>query len=280
LTPHLRFVTLHPMNETIQLHYETDGTSKQKIAIITFNRPHVLNALNREAMQRFAVIVNDLHQDETVGVVILTGVNPQAFCSGGDLNELSQLTTEADALDFIALMGDALHQLENLPVPVIAAINGYALGGGSEVAMACDLRIVDQAVKMGFVQARLALTPGWGAGQRLLQAVGYAKAMELLLRAEPIGAEELFTLRLANQIAPTGRAFDVAQQFARRIIGWDADVVKGIKRLLRAGITQPYDQAHQTERNLFPPLWAAQPHLDAVETFLHNQRAKQTQPKG
>ncbi len=261
------------MNEPIQLNYAHHG----KIATVIFNRPKVLNALNRAAMEQFAVIVDELQQNDTIAVVILTGAEPQAFCSGGDLNELSKLTTQEDALDFITLMGDALHQLETLPVPVIAAINGYALGGGSEIAMACDMRIVDRAVRMGFVQARLALTPGWGAGQRLLGIVGYARAMELLLRAEAIGAEELLALYLANQIAAEGEAYLVALELAQRISGWDADVVKGIKRLLRAGITHPYAQAHRIERDIFPPLWAAQPHLDAVAEFLKQQRHKQAQ---
>jgi enoyl-CoA hydratase/carnithine racemase len=247
----------------------------QTIATIEFNRPHVLNALNREAMTAFAQAVKTVADDANIRVVILTGAGDQAFCSGGDLNELSTLTTESEAREFSQLMTSALAELEALPIPVIGAINGYALGGGSEIALACDMRIVDQSAKLGFVQARLALTPGWGAGNRLLWAVGYAQAMELLLRASPLSADDLVRLRLVNQVTETGQALATAKQFAQTIVGWDADVVRGIKRLLRAGVELPASEARQVEADLFPPLWAGQAHLDAVEQFLTKQRQKQ-----
>ncbi|TVR19885.1 MAG: enoyl-CoA hydratase/isomerase family protein [Anaerolineaceae bacterium] len=258
------------MNETIYTDYLDDG----RIAVIYFNRPHVMNALNRSAMERFAAVVADLADVETLRAVILTGAGTRAFCSGGDLQELSQLTTQDQALDFITLMGDALRRLETLPVPVIAAINGYALGGGSEIAMACDMRIVDSAARMGFVQARLALTPGWGAGQRLLAVVGYARAMELLLRAEPLPADELLALNLVNRVTASGGALDAALALARSFTRWDHQVIISIKRLLRAGIERPPADAAQIERDIFPPLWAADAHLNAVADFLHAQKQK------
>ncbi len=257
--------------KTINLTFEHNQT----IAVIQFNRPHVLNALNREAMGAFAEAVQAVADDRSIRAVIVTGAGDQAFCSGGDLNELSALTTEAEARAFSQLMTAALAQLEALPVPVIAAINGYALGGGSEIALACDLRIVDQTVKMGFVQARLALTPGWGAGNRLLRTVGYAQALELLLRASPLSAGDLVHFRLVNQVTEAGQALAGARSFAEVIAGWDADVVRGIKRLLRAGVELSPSDARQVEAEIFPPLWAAPAHLDAVEQFLAKQRQKQ-----
>lgn len=257
------------MIETIKLQQNDNG-----VATLTFNRPEALNALNYEAMTAFAQIIDSLSQDEALRVLILTGAGNLAFCSGGDLVELSQHPSADDARAFITLMGDALRQMEQLPIPVIAAINGYALGGGSEIALACDLRIVDEKTKMGMVQIKMGLTPGWGAGQRLLRIVGYSRAMALLLSGEVLRPPELDKLGLVQQIVPAGTALEAAQALAEDMAQQPPDVVRGIKALLQAGRTLPYDQALQTERDIFPPLWAADAHLDAVAAFLQRQAAK------
>jgi enoyl-CoA hydratase/carnithine racemase len=241
------------------------------IATLTFNRPDALNALNLVTMTAFLKTIEALRADADLRVVILTGAGEKAFCSGGDLRELSQYPDEESARSFITTMGDALLVLERLPVPVIAAINGYALGGGSEIALACDMRIVDENVRFGLVQVKNALTPGWGAGQRLLRVVGYARAMQILLQGNAMSASEILALGLANQVTPAGKALEVAQALAQEISTLPPDVVRGIKALLQAGIQQPYDVALATERAIFPPLWAAEPHLQAVERFLNRK---------
>lgn len=246
------------------------------IARITFNRPHALNALNLRAMDSFARAVDVLAADDALRAVILTGAGTDAFCSGGDLYELAERPAESDAREFITLMGDALLRLERLPVPVIAAMNGYALGGGSEIALACDLRIADATIRMGFVQIRLALTPGWGAGQRLLRTVGYARAMEILLVGKPMNADELRARGLVNQIVPEGEALAHAHQFAERIAAHPPETVRAVKALLQAGLTHNYDDALAIERDLFPPLWASPAHLDAVEAFIQKSAEKNT----
>jgi enoyl-CoA hydratase/carnithine racemase len=255
------------MTNKLLIEKRSDG-----IVILTFNRPQARNALDLETMRAFMDAVGDLAQDEGLRAVILTGAGTDAFCSGGDLIELSAYPSEADARMMIGLMGDALLRLERLPVPVIAAINGYALGGGSEVAMACDMRIADETARMAFVQIRMGLTPGWGAGQRLLRLVGYARAMEFLLRGNILQGAELFAAGLVNQVVEAGAALPYALKFAEQIAASPPDVVRGIKQLLQAGLTQPYDEALRVERDIFPPLWAAEPHLQAVEQFLSRNR--------
>lgn len=247
------------------------------IAVVTFNRPHARNALDLNAMRRFAAVVADLaarcedgHEDR-LRAVILTGAGRDAFCSGGDLLDLSGRPTEDDAREFIGIMGDALAQLERLPMPVIAAINGYALGGGSEIAAACDLRIVDEAAQMGFIHIRMALTPGWGAGQRLLRLVGYSRALAILLEGRPMGADELLAFGLAQQVAPRGGAYDAALGVAQKVAQHPPETVAAVKRLLWAGLTERYDDAQTIERSLFPPLWASEPHHRAVEAFLNRR---------
>lgn len=242
------------------------------IGILTFNRPSAKNALDLEAMRAFMAHIHHLQTDTSLRALIITGAGNEAFCSGGDLVELSQYPSQDDARHFIGIMGDALLALERLPVPVIGAINGYALGGGSEIAVACDVRFVDEAVRLGFVQVKMALTPGWGAGQRLLRIVGYARALELLLSGRILGAQEIYTLGLANSIANRGEALQSAVKFAETITQYDHDVIVGMKKLLRAGLTSPYEEALQMEKDLFPPLWSADAHIQAVDAFLNRNR--------
>lgn len=257
------------MSDIIQITRHKNG-----VVVITFNRPHAHNALNLEAMELFQQSIYRLVDDLTIRAVILTGAGEKAFCSGGDLVELSQRTTETEAREFITIMGDALLILERLPVPVIGAINGFALGGGSEIALACDMRIVDESVKMGMVQIKMAVTPGWGAGQRLFRTIGYAKAMEILLKGDVLRADELLSLGLVNQVVATGQALTAALEFAHEIASQPPDVVRGIKSLLQAGLNQPYEQALKSERDIFPPLWVADAHIKAVEGFFQRQQAK------
>lgn len=249
------------------------------IGVITFNRPAQLNALNLATMRRFALLIDELSQDTNLRVLILCGAGQRAFCSGGDLNELAGYSTEEDGHAMISLMGDALLALERLPIPVIAAINGYALGGGSEIATACDLRIVDEKARLGFVQMRMAVTTGWGAGQRLLRLVGYSRAMDLLLRGHVMHSHEIESLGLAHSVVPEGTALEHALNFARQIAQMPPRVVHGVKALLQAGLNHPYEEALRIERDIFPPLWADEPHLKAVEDFLTRQREYEAEKK-
>jgi enoyl-CoA hydratase len=242
------------------------------IAVLTINRPAQRNALDLATMHMLSEAVTCLAANAELRAVIVTGAGTESFCSGGDLVELHQYTTADDARMMITLMGDTLLALERLPVPVIAAINGYALGGGSELALACDLRIADDKARMGFVQAKMALIPGWGSGQRLLRVVGYAKAMDMLLTARVLQAPELLASGLVNQVVEAGTALDHALTYAQQFIHHPLPVVHSIKALLQAGHNQPYEAALQTERDLFPPLWAAESHIQAVEAFLNRDR--------
>lgn len=255
------------MRDKLLIDQPLDG-----VTVITFNRPESLNALDLEAMRQFAAAINTLHSDPGLRVLLLTGAGERAFCSGGDLLELSEHNDEEDARAMITLMGDALLAMERLPVPVIAAINGYALGGGSEIAVACDLRILDEKARLGFIQMRMGVTPGWGGGQRLLRLVGYSRAMFLLLRGHVVHAQEAETLGLALRVVGAGQALESALQLARHIAEAPPDVVRGVKALLQAGLNLPYEAALQAERDIFPPLWAAPAHLQAVQDFLARQR--------
>jgi enoyl-CoA hydratase/carnithine racemase len=130
------------------------------------------------------------------------------------------------------------------------------------------MRIVDDQTRMGFVQIRLGLTPGWGGGQRLMRLVGYAKALEILLEGRPMYADELMELGLVNRMVPKGEALHHALDFARLVVRFSPGVVRAVKRLLLAGLNEEYEDALQDERSAFPPLWAGEAHLKAVQDFL------------
>jgi enoyl-CoA hydratase len=180
--------------------------------------------------------------------------------------------TAEEALAMITLMGDALLKMERLPVPVIAAINGYALGGGGEIALACDLRIVDSKARLGFVQGRQALITGWGGGQRLLRLVGYSRALEFLLTARTLNAHEMQALGLANDVVEEGTALPHALELAQRIAAQPQALTRAQKALLQAGLQRSYEDAMAEERRLFPPLWESDVHWQAVQAFLNKKK--------
>lgn len=253
-----------------------DLTEPPGVSLLTFNRPASHNALNGDDMTAFAAAIDRLAAQTDLRAVVVTGAGEEAFCSGADIAEMVHLTSEAEARTMISLMGDALLKLERLPVPVIAAINGHALGGGAEIALACDLRIVDRSARIGFVQIRRGLIPGWGGGQRLLRQVGYARALEILLRGRVLGAEDALALGLATEIAPHGAALAGALRLAAEIAGQDADAARAVKALLHAGLNHPYVEALRAEQDLFPPLWAGETRLNSMRDFLRQKEGKTT----
>jgi enoyl-CoA hydratase len=240
------------------------------IGLLLVNRPQVRNALNWEAMEAFSLMVEDLHARTDLRTVILSGAG-RTFIAGGDLKQLHKNSGAADGLRLSRLMTNALMRLESLPFPIIAAINGPARGGGAEIALACDLRVLDAGADLGFVQISLGLTPGWGAGQRLLRMVGYSLALEYLAGGRVLTPLEAAACGLANRIAPPGEALTSALALAREISRYDPAAVQALKRLLRAGLVLPPEQAASAEQAEFPALWAADAHLQAVERFLQRK---------
>ena len=245
------------------------------IVTLTFNRPHVLNALDWEAMERFAAAIEDLHEETAGGggarLLILCGAGERAFCSGGDQAVLHSRLAASDGERLARLMGQALRRLEQLPFPTVAAVNGFALGGSSEIALACDLRVVDAAVRFGLVHGKLGLIPGWGGGQRLIRLVGPARAMDLMLSARQLGDVELQQLGLATHRAAEGEALPAARALATEILALDPAVARAIKTLITAHNELPYAAALDAEAALFPALWAGEAHVRAVRAFLERR---------
>jgi enoyl-CoA hydratase len=249
-----------------------------RTATLCLNRPQALNALTWEAMDEFAAAVNRMAADPSLRALVVHGAG-QAFCSGGDLFELHSYSSHKDGLRLAQVMGDALLQLEALPFPTIAAIEGPALGGGAELALACDMRIMAEGATLGMMHVKLGITPAWGGGQRLLRMVGYARAVEWLATGVVHDAGQAASHGLANHVTDKGGALPHALALASRIAEASPQAVTAIKAGLRAGLTMAGDAATQVERKLFPDLWASEPHLAASARFVA-RRARRPSPNG
>jgi len=245
-------------------------TTQDEIAILQINRPQVRNALDWEAMHLFDECIDQAHANPDLRALIVTGT-PDYFIAGGDLKALHRYSSKADGQRLSRQMRRTLSQLESLPCPTIAAMEGPARGGGVEIALACDLRVMSADSDLGLVQITLGLTPGWGAGQRLLRLVGYSRALEWLATGRVLTAQEALAHGLANIISPPREALQEALGLAVRIANQPTMAIRALKRLLRAGTLLPPQMAAVFEGEEFPSLWASEAHLQAVEKFMQRK---------
>lgn len=243
------------------------------IGSIVIRRPQARNALNWAAMEAFAECVEQAHRSQGLRALVVRGEGT-AFCAGGDLFELDGFPTRLDGVRLSSVMADALDRLEVLPAPTIAAIEGPALGGGAEMALACDLRVMADGASLGMMHVRLGITPAWGGGQRLLRLVGYGRSLEWLALGRVFSASEALAEGLAHRIVDRGQALAEATALAQELRDRDPQAVAAVKRLLRAGVSQSADQAMRAERGEFPDLWAAPAHLAASADFVARRNHK------
>jgi len=173
---------------------------QDKIALVTLNRPQALNALNKDLLSDISQFLDDAKSDENIKVIIITGSGEKSFVAGADIKEFSDFNGEQGSLLAKQGQDNVFDKLENFPKPIIAAVNGFALGGGLELAMACHFRIASDNAKLGLPEVTLGLIPGYGGTQRLVQLIGKGKAMELLITADMIKADEAKALGLVNHV--------------------------------------------------------------------------------
>jgi enoyl-CoA hydratase len=186
------------------------------IATVTLNRPEALNALNTATLKELGRAFDAVSADSRVRVLVITGAGDQAFCAGADIKELDKATVkQADA--FMRLGRDVFHKLEAMDLPVIAAVNGYALGGGCELALACDLRMASTKAKFGQPEVGLGNIPGWGGTQRLPRLVGVGKAKEILFTGEMIDAQEAWRIGLVNRVFSPEKLMEATYELAEII---------------------------------------------------------------
>ena len=208
---------------------------KEDIAIVRVNRPEKLNAMNIDTIKEMGNVMNQLDKDDSIKVVIVTGAGEKAFSAGADIEYMSKISAlEAEQY---ALTGHAtLNKIENLSKPVIAAVNGYALGGGCELALSCDIRIASKNAAMGQPEVTIGICPGWGGTQRLMRVVGPARAKELIYSGKRIGADEAFQIGLVNKVVELPQLMDECMNMAKEIAKNSVTAVRVSKTLLNRGM--------------------------------------------
>lgn len=248
---------------------ERDGA----VATVTINRPRVLNALNGQTLDELRRAMLALKHDAGVRVVIVTGSGEKAFIAGADINELS-VQTPTGGRDHAMRGQHVLDLIENMGKPVIAAINGYALGGGCELAMACTLRIAADSAKLGQPEINLGIIPGYGGTQRLSRLVGRGRALELLLTGDQISAAEAHRLGLVNRVVPSAELMGEARKLAQVLAAKAPIAVRCIIDAVNRGLQMPLADAQVFEATLFGLVSATEDMREGTAAFLEKRKAE------
>jgi len=247
--------------------YEKD----EAVATITLNRPETLNAFSREVVEEVLQALEDVKNDENVRVVVLTGAGEKAFSAGADIKAMIGMNA-LRARD-LSLMGEKLClALENLEKPVVAALNGYALGGGLEVAMACDLRIASENARMGQTEINIGLIPGWGGTQRLTRLIGRTKAKELVFTGRMIDAKTAEQLGIVNMVVPTDKFRETVRQFALDLAAKAPVAIKVAKALINKGADISLHSALALEREGFGVVASTEDLQEGVKAFTEKRK--------
>ncbi|MGA3192777.1 MAG: enoyl-CoA hydratase-related protein [Candidatus Bathyarchaeia archaeon] len=241
------------------------------VATITLNRPEALNVFSKEVVEEVLRALEDVKSDENVRVVVLTGAGEKAFSAGADIKAMAGMT--ALKARELSLMGESLClALENLEKPVIAAINGYALGGGLEVAMAGDIRIASENARMGQTEVNFGLIPGWGGTQRLTRLVGMTKAKELVFTGKMLDARTAEQLGLINMVAPADKFMETVRQFALELASKPPVALKVAKALINKGANISLDSALALEREGFGVVASSEDFKEGVSAFTEKRK--------
>jgi enoyl-CoA hydratase len=246
---------------------------RDRIGFITFNRPKVLNALNRKTMEELNQVLMAARQDEEVRVLILTGAGEKSFIAGADIGELAVQTPVSGKET--ALFGQSvLHRLETLGRPSIAAINGFALGGGCEVALACSIRLASKTAKLGQPEVKLGILTGYGGSQRLARLCGKGVAHELCLTGEMISADEALRIGLVNHVYEPAELLPAAETLAKKIIANAPLAVKFTMEAIERGVEMPQEEGQFLEAALFGLSAATEDMREGTRAFLEKRPAQ------
>jgi enoyl-CoA hydratase len=251
------------------VRYEVDGF----IATITVAREKALNALNRQTLNEIGWALREADGDARVRCVILTGAGEKAFVAGADIAEMAEQNS-IEARGFAAAGRAVGDVLETMTKPVIAAVNGFALGGGCELALACDFVYASDKAKFGQPEVNLGVIPGFGGTQRLARRVGMARAMELVLTGDMIGADEALRVGLVNKVFPPAELLGEAKKTAEKIASKGPLAIAFAKKAVRKSQELPLDKGNDLEAELFALLFASNDQKEGMRAFMQKRPAK------
>jgi enoyl-CoA hydratase len=256
------------MEELIQLERPVDKT-----VILKINRPKQLNALNKEALVQLYSKLQDIQEDESVLSVILTGAGEKAFVAGADIGELKDLNSY-EAMEYSLFGHRVFSFIENYDKPVIAAINGYALGGGLELALVCDIRIASDNAKFGMPEINLGIIPGYGGTQRLSKLIGKAKAKEMIFTGNSIDANEAERLGLVNKVVTSDRLMDSAIELCIDLNKKSPVALKQAKQVINNGFGLSVEHGLMLEANAFGVCFSTEYQKESMTAFMERRKPK------
>lgn len=254
------------MSSTVQV--ERDGA----LAIITLNRPDKLNALSLELLGALDGELTKLATDTSISCAILTGAGEKAFAAGADIGAMLEMSTE-QARAFSELGHRVCSRIEKAPFPVIGAVNGFALGGGCEIALSCDFLYASDKAKLGQPEVNLGVMPGFGGTQRLARRVGIGRARELCYTGDAIGAEEALRIGLVNAVVPHAELLPKVKEVAAKIASKGRLAIAQCKRVLFSGEDVPLDVANALETQAFAMLFGTKDRAEGMKAFLEKRKA-------
>lgn len=240
---------------------------REGTALLTIDRPHAGNAISSQVTAALNEAIDALEGDGDLVAIVITGAGDKFFSAGGDIKQYRELVTREQLQAAFERPRLLLDRLEALPVPVIAAVNGIALGGGAELMLACDVRYAAPDASIGFPYVRLGLTPGWHGAERLIRACGYAGAMHLLTTGEPVDAREALRLGLVNRVVDSEPVVDAALALAAKLAAAAPLSLAATKRVLLASCHLPRDEARRLAEADFADLWLSEDHREAEAAF-------------
>ena len=245
---------------------------KNDYAIVTINRPKALNALNSAVLKELEAVFRSIDL-EAVRAVILTGAGEKSFVAGADIGEMSTLSVE-EGEAFGKCGNDVFRMIETFPVPVIAAVNGFALGGGNELAMSCDIRICSDNAMFGQPEVGLGITPGFGGTQRLARIINPGKAKELIYTASNIKAPEALSLELVSAVYPQEELMPAAEKMAAKIARNAPIAVRACKKAINDGLQVGMDEAIVIEEKLFGSCFTTEDQVEGMKAFLEKRKVE------
>jgi len=244
---------------------------KGRIGILTVNRPEKLNALNAQVNKEIASAFKELEGDPEIRIIVITGAGEKAFIAGADIAEMKEMTP-LEALEFSLNGQKTLEAFENSDKIVIAAINGYALGGGLELSMACDMRIASETARVGQPEIKIGVMPGWAGTQRLTRLVGKTKAKELVLTGDMITAEEAEKIGLITKVVPPEKLMEEVAKVAEALSQLGSFSLSAAKHVIDHGAEIDFEKAQELERQYFALCFASPDQKEGMAAFLEKRK--------